>query len=60
MVSGEEGEARKKNIRLWHKPDMGHFHRHGEPVDKHHSVTPAELIGLARRKHQRHKCRRGA
>ncbi len=40
------------------EPDLSHLHRHGDPGDQRHLVAPVELIGLARRKAQRHKGRR--
>jgi hypothetical protein len=43
------------------QPDMRDLHGHRRAVDQHDLVRPVELVGLARRKAQRHigfRCRR--
>jgi hypothetical protein len=42
------------------EPDVRHLHSHGGPIDQHDLMAPVELIGLPRRKGQRHKGRRRA
>jgi hypothetical protein len=37
------------------EPDVSDLDRHRHPVDQHHLVAPVELVGLTRRKAQRHE-----